>query len=70
MANNINGNQDGLNGRNKTYTIPGRGTVSRRTLVKEIESGKHPNHGIYKISGQKYVRANPDTNKSNNVNRF
>ncbi|RXJ97976.1 DUF3892 domain-containing protein [Arcobacter sp. CECT 8986] len=69
MAYNISGNQDGLNGRNKTYIIPGRGTVSRKTLVKEVELGKHPNHSTYKINGQKYVRANPDITTCNNVNK-
>lgn len=69
MANIIHGNEDGKGGRNKTYTIPGRGTVPRRTLVKEVESGKHPNHSIYKREGQKYLRANPNLTNSDNVDK-
>ncbi len=68
MANNINGNQDGENGRNETYTIPGRGTVPREQLVNEIESGKHPNFSTYEREGETYVRANPDSTTDNNVN--
>lgn len=69
MADNINGNQDGENGRNKTYAIPRRGIVPRRTLVREIESGRHQNYSTYTRNGQKYVRANPDSSTCNNVNK-
>ena len=69
MANTIRGNQDGENGENETYTIPGRGSsIPRPTVVKEVEQGKHPNHSIYERDGEKYVRANPDSKKKNNVN--
>lgn len=44
MAKVIKGNQDGDNGQNETYTILGRGIVTRRKLVTEIEAGKHPHH--------------------------
>lgn len=69
MAKIITGNQDGENGENESYRIPGRGTeIPRKTLVQEIETGKHPNHSIYTRNGEKYVRANPDSKKKNNVN--
>lgn len=68
MANKIRGNQDGDRGQNESYTIPGRGTVSRNKLVKEVESGKHPNFSTYERNGKKYVRGNPDSSESNNVN--
>ncbi|AVF75859.1 MULTISPECIES: DUF3892 domain-containing protein [Vibrio] len=67
MANNIKGNQDGENGENQTYTIPGRGVVDRETLVQEVEQGKHPNFHTVEVEGDKYVRANPDRSKGNNV---
>ncbi|EMV0254205.1 DUF3892 domain-containing protein [Vibrio fluvialis] len=67
MANNIKGNQDGKNGENQTYTIPGRGVVDRETLVKEVDQGKHPNFHTVEVEGDKYVRANPDRSKGNNV---
>ena len=69
MANNIKGNNDGENGRNDSYSIPGRGNVERQTLVKEIEQGKHPNFSTYEKGGEKFVRSNPDSTKSNNVNK-
>ncbi|CAK2431157.1 conserved hypothetical protein [Vibrio crassostreae] len=67
MANNIKGNGDGENGENQTYTIPGRGVVDREQLVKEVEKGKHPNFHTVEVEGDKYVRANPDRSKGNNV---
>jgi len=67
MANNIKGNHDGDNGENQSYTIPGRGVVDRETLVQEVESGKHPNFHTIEVEGDKYVRANPDRSKGNNV---
>ena len=69
MANNINGNGDGPNGRNDSYTIPGRGVVDRDTLVSEVESGRHPNFHTIDVGGESYVRANPDANCDNNVDK-
>lgn len=70
MANKINGNRDGENGRNKTYTIPGRSSsINRATIVKEINQGKHPNHSTYTRNGIEYVRANHNPKKSDNVNK-
>jgi hypothetical protein len=69
MANTIKGNQDGENGENETYTIPGRGSnIPRKTVVREVKEGKHPNHSIYKRDGEEYIRANPDSQTKNNVN--
>lgn len=69
MANHINGNRDGENGRNETYSIPGRDSaIPRKRLVREVEQGKHPNFGTYSRDGETYVRANPDHTESNNVN--
>ena len=69
MAKNITGNHDGKNGRNNSYNIPGRGNVSRKTLVKEVEDGKHQNFSTYKLGGKKFVRSNPDNSEKNNVNK-
>lgn len=68
MADTIKGNRDGEGGRNESYTIPGRGVVTRRQLVREVENGKHPNFSIYTREGEKYVRGNPDSKERNNVN--
>ncbi len=68
MAKNIRGNHDGANGENQSYTIQGRGTVSRAKLVTEVEAGKHSDHSTYEINNVKYVRANPDDSIGNNVN--
>ncbi|MCH7373248.1 DUF3892 domain-containing protein [Aeromonas sp. MR16] len=69
MAKNIRGNGDGPNGENQTYTIPGRGVVSRRELTREIEQGKHPDFHNYERDGVDYARANPDGAKSNNIDK-
>ena len=68
MAKTIKGNRDGEGGRNDTYNIPGRGTVTRSTLVREIKQGKHPAFSTYTREGRTYARANPDSKDSNNVN--
>ncbi|MAS87857.1 MAG: DUF3892 domain-containing protein [Micavibrio sp.] len=65
----IKGNNDGPGGRNETYDIGKRKKVPRKDLVKEVESGLHPDAHIYKRKGQKYVRDNPDKSKKDNVNR-
>ena len=69
MAKNIRGNKDGQNGENQTYTIPGRGTVPREKLVEEIKEGKHPDFHIYERNNVEYVRADPDSNQQNNVDK-
>lgn len=69
MAKKIRGNHDGENGQNENYTIQGRGEVSRKTLVREVENGKHSDHSIYERNGEKYVRANPDDSSENNINK-
>ncbi|WP_158897022.1 MULTISPECIES: DUF3892 domain-containing protein [unclassified Pseudomonas] len=69
MAKNIRGNRDGENGENQSYTIPGRGVVSREQLVKEVDAGKHPGFNTVNVDGVEYVRSNPDNQKGNNVNK-
>lgn len=68
MAKNIKGNGDSPTGANNSYNIPGRGTVSRPKLVREVENGQHPNFSTYERNGVKYVRGNPDNRTGNNVN--
>jgi hypothetical protein len=70
MADTIKGNQDGENGENDTYSIPGRGSkIPRSTVVREVKQGKHPNFGIYKRNGVEYIRGLPDSKTKNNVNQ-
>lgn len=69
MANIIKGNQDGPNGENESYSIPGRGSaIPREQVVKEVEQGKHPDFSTYRLNGRTFVRGNPDARKRNNVN--
>lgn len=69
MAKNIRGNGDGKNGENQSYTIPGRGVVSRPRLVQEVRNGQHPDFGVVVVDGTPYVRAHPDGSTRNNVDR-
>lgn len=70
MAKNIIGNQDGENGENETFRIPGRGTdLPRDLIVEEIEQGKHPDFHVYERDGVKYPRENPNPSIGDNVNR-
>ena len=69
MAKIIKGNQDGSNGRNDTYTIPGRGTFPRKRIVSEVKEGKHPNHSIYKRDNQEYIRSKPNSSPKDNINQ-
>jgi len=65
----IRGNNDGPGGRNETYNIGKRKNVPRKTVVKEVENGKHPDAHVVKVNDQKYVRDNPDNSKDDNVNK-
>jgi hypothetical protein len=66
----IIGRQDGKGGRNEHYDIGRtRKNVPRQKVVREVETGKHPDAHIYERGGQKYVRDNPDSSKKDNVNR-
>ena len=65
----IIGNNDGPNGRNESYKIGSRNHVPRSQAVREVEVGKHPDAHVVKINNRKYVRDNPDSSKSDNVNR-
>ncbi len=65
----IRGRQDGKGGRNEHYDIGSRKNVARREAVREVERGKHPDAHIYHRGGQKYIRDNPDSSTTDNVNR-
>lgn len=65
----IIGNNDGPGGRNESYKIGSRKSVSRTAAVKEVEAGKHSGAHVVKVNGRKYVRDNPDSSKADNVNR-
>ena len=65
----ITGNNDGPGGRNETYKIGSRSSVKRSVVVKEIKQGKHSGAHVVKINGEEYARDNPDSSKSDNVNK-
>jgi len=70
MATNIRGNADNKNGSNSSYTISGKGKVTRAKLVKETANGKHPNHHVVKNkNGKRFVRANPDSSSKKNIDK-
>lgn len=64
----IRGNQDGAGGRNDTYSIWGRGNVSRVQLVREVKSGKHPDFTTATTGNWEHVRSKPDRSVDNNIN--
>ena len=65
----IKGLQDGKNGRNEHYDVGRRKDVPRKTLIQEVEEGKHSNVHIYRRGRQKFVRDNPDSSTKDNVNQ-
>jgi hypothetical protein len=65
----ITGKADGSNGENQSYTIKGRGDVSRAKLAREVDSGLHTGVHTVKVNGTKYVRANPNHNVGDNVDK-
>ena len=70
MANNIVGNNDRPGGGNDSYNIPGRGTnIPREQLVEEVQQGRHPNFSTVNVNGEDFIRAKPDGQTNNNVNR-
>jgi hypothetical protein len=46
-----------------------RKNVPRREVVAEIKRGEHPSAHVVKVKGRQYARDNPDSSKSDNVNR-
>ena len=64
----INGNGGGKNGGNTSYTVTGRGDVSRSKLVKEVKQGNHPDTHVYKRNGVEYARNNPNHDQPDNIN--
>lgn len=65
----IKGRNDGLGGRNEHYDIDSRKNVPRRNVVAEVKRGEHDGVHIVKINDREYVRDNPDSSKTDNVNR-
>jgi len=64
----INGNGGGDGGGNDSYTIAGRGDVSRAKLVREVKQGKHPDTHVMKVGGVEYARNNPNHDRPDNIN--
>lgn len=64
----ISGNGGGTGGGNNSYTIDGRGIITRLQMVKEIKLGKHPDTHIVKVNGKEFARNNPNHDKPDNIN--
>jgi len=65
----IKGKNDGPSGRNEHYDVGSRKDIPRRNIVAEIKRGEHPDAHVYKRNDREYARDNPDSSKSDNVNR-
>lgn len=65
----IIGKNDGPGGRNEHYKIGSRENVPRRNVVAEIKRGEHPGAHVVTINEREYARDNPDSSRSDNVNR-
>ena len=65
----IVGKNDGPGGRNEHYDIGVRKNVPRRNVVAEIKRGEHVDAHVVMVNGREYARDNPDSSKSDNVNR-
>jgi len=63
----INGNSSNGEG-NNSYTVKGRGEVSRAQMVREVKQGQHPDTHVYKRNGVEYARNNPNHDKPDNIN--
>ena len=63
----ISGNGGNGSG-NDSYTIVGRGRVSRPQMVREVRRGLHPDTGIVTVGGVPYARNKPNSNKPDNIN--
>lgn len=64
----INGNGSNNGSGNESYTIIGRGEVSRSQLVREVQQGQHPDTHIYERNGVQYARNNPNCDLPDNIN--
>lgn len=67
-AESIRGTQSGLNRRNDSYIVTGRGEVPRKIMVKETLEGKH-DVSTYKRGEEVFLRAKKNTKTSDNINK-
>lgn len=67
MAKRIRTTEETDSGRNVRFNVPGQGEMSRRTLVRQIEAGLHPDYHVREINGLKTPVSNPDGSKGNNL---
>lgn len=64
----IKGAQKSASGGNETYDVNGA-EMQREDVVKKVESGEISGYHIYERNGKKYIRDNPDSLTSDNVNQ-
>lgn len=67
MAKNIKVTKETSTGLNIQFQIGKGRTVNRTKLVKEIQSGVHPDYHVRKINGKNVPCSNPDKSKHNNL---
>lgn len=68
MAKRIVVTKESSTGRNLKFKLPGRSEeVSRAQLVKEIRTGKHPDHHVRVINGVSTPVSNPNGSKDDNL---
>ena len=65
MALRVTGRREDDRGRNTHYRLSG--IVTRSEAVAMVESGNLPAYHIYERDGVKYLRDDPDTRESDNI---
>ena len=66
MAKNIKVTKESPSGRNQRFQIGQRG-VSRGVLVREIQTGQHPEYHVRNVNGIPTPASNPDGKTRNNL---
>ena len=67
MAKRITGRRENDSGGNTHYRIGDRKIVTRAEGVKMVRNGELPGYHTLTVNGVKYLRDNPDTRESDNI---
>ncbi len=67
MAPRITGRRENETGGNTHYKIGKTKIVTRAEGVKMVKNGKLPGYHTVKVNGVNYLRDNPDTSESDNI---
>jgi len=67
MALRITGRREDENGANTHYRLSDGRIVTREEAVEMCRDGELPDYHIYETDGVEYLRDNPDTEESDNI---